>query len=186
MKTLWMSIWAAVLTLGVSIEVARAAPGDAVDPPGLDILEPPDQECLARSRMCMSAGSETTQEVSSMTFSMPQFARVSQPGSSKYTGSNQLDDDTPWTIVLNASLRHHAVAGNAVFLVYDAENPKALAAREVTAVWQAPILAGDRVGARLTLSPDEGFRVNHTYRIRIVQLLHGKEVILAEGQVRLM
>ena len=47
------------------------------------------------------------------------------------------------------------------------------------------IKAGNKLAARVTLAPDEGFRAGHTYRIRVVQLINGKELILTEGDVAL-
>ena len=42
------------------------------------------------------------------------------------------------------------------------------------------------LAARLTLQPSEGFHAGHTYRLRVVQLVGGKEVLLAEGDVTLL
>jgi hypothetical protein len=38
----------------------------------------------------------------------------------------------------------------------------------------------------VNLSPEEGFRAGHTYRIRIVQLIGGREIVLGEGDVSLL
>ena len=43
-----------------------------------------------------------------------------------------------------------------------------------------------KLAARVSLSPDDGFRAGHTYRIRIVQLINGREIVLAESDVSLL
>jgi hypothetical protein len=119
-----------------------------------------------------------------MATSSPRFVRAATVATND-GDAYPVDDAIPWTIEISATLRHRALAGNAVFLVYDAGNPKSLSTHEVTGAWQAKIPAGDRLAARLILSPREGFRAGHTYRIRVVQIVHGKEDVLAEGQVSL-
>ena len=41
-----------------------------------------------------------------------------------------------------------------------------------------------KVAARVSLSPEDGFRAGHTYRIRIVQLINGKEIVLGRERRR--
>lgn len=94
-------------------------------------------------------------------------------------------DDAPWSLDVVFHLCRNALAGNAVFLVYDAEDPTSIAAREPIALWQAQVAAGRTVAARLTLGDDDGFRAGHTYRVRLVQLISGRELLLAEGDVSL-
>ena len=112
----------------------------------------------------------------------PSFSRVlprELPG-------RTITDEVPWTVDINASLRRQAWAGNAVFVITDAEDPaQSVASRVVTAVYQAPVSAGDRIAARLRLSPDEGFRPGHTYRVRIVQIIENGEFELAAGDLHL-
>jgi hypothetical protein len=112
---------------------------------------------------------------------MPRFSRVSSAAG--HRGSQA--DSTPWTIEINAALRQSALAGNAIFIITDAEDASA-AENEVTALWQAPIRAGMSVAARLMLSPDDGFHAQHTYHISVVQVIRGKQRVLAGGDVRLM
>jgi hypothetical protein len=97
-----------------------------------------------------------------------------------------IDDSVPWTLEVNATLRQHALAGNVLFLIYDEEDQAALSAKQVTALWQAPISAGNLVSARLSLSADDGFHGGHTYLVRVAQIVNGKEIPLASGEVRLL
>ena len=99
---------------------------------------------------------------------------------------SDVDDQVPWTLDVGARLRKPALAGNAVFLVYDSEDPKALGHREVVRAWQAEVPAGTRLAARFTLSPNDGFRPGHGYRIRIVQIVRGKEVLLSDAPLQLL
>jgi hypothetical protein len=78
------------------------------------------------------------------------------------------------------------VPGNTLFLFFDLEDAEALQNRQFTALFQAPLKGGSKVSARVNLSPEEGFRAGHSYRIRIVQLLGNREIVLAEGDVSLL
>lgn len=195
MKTLWAIISAGVFALGMAPVSAEAAPGDANgdEQSRVDIIELPAQACPIRGSLCPSAFPPSTvadpsPQTASLavhpgTFSTPRFSRVVTVATR--TPQTYADEAAPWTITINASLRQRALAGNAVFLVFDGDDAKAVAAREVLGAWQATIPAGDRAAARLTLSPADGFRAGRNYRIRIVQIVNGKELILADGAVGL-
>lgn len=90
----------------------------------------------------------------------------------------------PWTVDVLANLRQPALTGNALFLVYDAQDPGALSTHEVMTLLQASVTAGSRIAARLALSPEDGFRTGR-YLIQVAQIVGGKEVVLAEGELRL-
>lgn len=192
MKHFYTTLFTLVLSLGAARGEVRAAPGESGDSPRLQILDSGPGRCAARSELCLVAGAPTTAAVpagpasaapASPAADPPRFVRVMSPAAPR--GSSE-SDEPPWTLELHATLRQGALAGNALFLVVDAEDPKALADNEVTALWQAPIRAGGSVAARLLLSPEDGFRGQHTYRIRIVQIISGAQRLLAEGDVRLM
>jgi hypothetical protein len=200
MKTLSKILFMMVFTVGVTgtpeLPAALAAPGDGAEQPRLQVLDagpPPGQSVCARGeRLCFApAGPSTTWAPSSATAvagraagvdTSPSFARAAAGGG---RAAASLGDDVPWTIDLVGELRHAALAGNALFIVYDARDEKALADNEVTALWQARIRAGASVAARLTLVPEDGFRSGHTYRVRIAQLVGGKQIVLGEGSLHL-
>ncbi len=69
---------------------------------------------------------------------------------------------------------------------YDADDPEALSARKFTALYQTAVKSSRSLSARLSLTGEEGFRAGRTYRVRVVQLVGGKEVLLAEGDVTLL
>ena len=75
-----------------------------------------------------------------------------------------------------------AWTGNALFLFFDLEDPESIENRQFTALYQAPVKAGAKVAARVSLSPEDGFRAGHTYRIRVVQLINGKEIVLGRAR----
>ena len=93
--------------------------------------------------------------------------------------------DPSWSVEVDAHLRRRALAGNALFILYDLEDPGAIERREVTALWQGAVASGDWVAAKLLFTADDGFRPEHSYRLRIAQLLNSHEVVLAEGELRL-
>lgn len=181
MKTLFASLCTVMLTMGTMQNQAQAAPGDADEQPRLEILDGGRTPCAVRGELCPIAGAPTT-VANGTAEPMPRFSRVSSAAGHRGTPA----DSVPWTIEINAALRQSALAGNAIFIITDAEDPNAAAENEVTALWQAPIRAGMNVAARLMLSPDDGFHAQHTYHISVVQVIRGKQRVLAGGDVRLM
>lgn len=192
MRTMLAALSLLVSTAWLAPDLARATPGDAYDEPvRIEILDASAVTCSPRGALCIKPGDSSTLVTSPPMASLgrasaqevPRFVRASAlQGASKGLRAN---DSSPWTLQVDARLRQPALAGNTLFLLYDAQDAKALSSREVTALWQAPLPAGDRMAARLSLSPDDGFHPAHNYRIRVVQLVGGKEVLLAEGTVGL-
>lgn len=180
---------------------AAASPGDLPDrvqqddDSPLTVLDPGKaQPCALKVGLCVTPGARTTIAVSSAPVAsagaavptkaapvVPRFSRAAAAGAADAPDENQ-----PWTLELSAALKKPAWTGNALFLFFDMDDPDALPNRQFTALYQAPIKAGKQVAARVVLTPDEGFRAGHTYRVRIVQLINGKEIILAEGDVSLL
>jgi hypothetical protein len=175
------------LTLSAPLQ---AAPGDGVtdSQPRLEILNPTGS-CAPAGALCITAGAATTVVVPPPVViaappsqtpqppAPPQFARVM---SSAVRGADPL----PWIVEVQANLRQPALTGNALFLIYDAQDPGALANHEVTALLQGSVVAGSRIAARLPLSPEDGFRAGR-YLIQVAQIINGKEVVLADGELRL-
>ncbi|MDB4968685.1 MAG: hypothetical protein JWN44_4374 [Myxococcales bacterium] len=186
---------------------AAAKPGELMDTPHSDeapltILDSAAaQPCALKSGLCVVAGSRTTIAVASQPIAsaveagtkptpgksppvVPRFSRAASVASSD--GPPPSDNSQPWTLEIGGPLKHSAYAGNTLFLFFDLEDPDALANRQFTALFQGPVKAGPRMSARVNLSPEEGFRAGHSYRIRIVQLIGGREIVLAEGDVSLL
>jgi len=177
---------------------AAAAPGDLVpretgEETPLTVLEGnAAPACALKSGLCLQAGASSTLAVASAPVAaaagasaapggktppvVPQFARAGAAD-----GANQ----GSWTLAFAANLKKAALHGNALFVFFDMEDPGCVENRQFTALYQAPIKAGTKLAARVTLAPDEGFRAGHTYRIRVVQLINGKELVLTEGDVAL-
>jgi hypothetical protein len=194
MRTSLPTLCALVVSMGTALATAQAAPGDGMPQPGVVVLEQARSACMARRSVCLRPGSPTTAVAPSLYSAAqgshaaaglpPRFARL---GTVAGLGQrSDLDDQIPWTLDVGANLQTSALPGNAVFLVYDAADPEALARREVVRAWQVQVPAGPRLSARVTLSPNDGFRAGHTYRIRIVQLVRGKEVVLSDAPVQLL
>ena len=144
---------------------------------------------------CGSAGTVCFRAASPSTVALPgsMMAAIGEPGAPSVAHFARRHaaalaartDDTPWTLRLDAWLRRPAHAGNMLFVVYDADDARAIARHEVTALHQARVAGGKTVCAELRLSPTDGVAAGRHYRVRLVQLLHGKEVILADGEVAL-
>jgi hypothetical protein len=188
---------------------AAAAPGELIDTlhqdnaPPLTILDPAAaQACALKSGLCIAAGARSTIAVASQPVAaadeapptpvkaaksapvIPRFSRAASVASSD--GPPPSDNSQPWTLEIGGTLKRAAVPGNTLFLFFDLEDAEALQNRQFTALFQAPLKGGSKLSARVNLSPEEGFRAGHSYRIRIVQLLGNREIVLAEGDVSLL
>ena len=191
-----MTVTAMLLT---ATGVALADPGDLAraDESGggapLEVLAAPTQPCAVKGGICLTAGSHTlavsSAEVAVATTSgktpplVPRFARAEAVASAD--GSNSASANAPWTLELAGTLKRPAFGGNALFVFFDMEDANAIDNHEYTALYQAPLKAGKILAARMALSPDEGFRAGHTYRLRVVQLINGREMLLSESDLQL-
>ncbi len=156
-------------------------PFDGDPTAALTILPPAEgRACSARSGVCLyasrptiavEAASAAVAARKSAAAPVPQFARAEKSG--------------PWLVDLHATLKRAAVAGNALFVIFDEEDPHAVENHEYTALYQTAIHSGRALSARLAFHPDEGFRAGHTYRLRVAQLIGGKEMVLTEAELTL-
>ncbi len=198
--------WLAMVALAGT---AAAGPGDPFDvgheDAPLTILDPATATpCPEKPGICINAGARSTIAVASAPVAaaagpadkqskaaivVPRFSRAASlaaTGGAQTAAATTPPDDAPWTLELSGTLKRAAWAGNALFLFFDLEDPDAIENRQFTALYQAPLKAGPRLAARVALSPEDGFRPGHTYRIRVVQLIAGKEIVLGESDVSLL
>lgn len=193
MTTTLKVLFALAIGLGSVPGFVPAAAGDLeAEQPSLSILTEGAAACPVKGGVCLSAGAPATLPVApllaaapggeGLATDVPRFTRqfpASLPARSAA-------DLVPWTVELEARLRRPAWAGNALFVISDADDPEqAPASRTMTALYQAPIRSGERLSARLRLDPNEGFRPGHTYALRVVQIIEGVEIELAAGEFRL-
>jgi hypothetical protein len=165
---------------------AWAGPGDALlHSDGSDPMEslavidaPAGRACAARSGVCLFPGARSTAQVEA-TSAQVASRKAAAPVVPRFVRSGQ----GAWVVELQATLKRAALAGNALFIIFDADDPEAVAEHQYTAMYQTAIRAGRALTARLAFSPDEGFRAGRAYRIRVVQLLGGKEVELTEADL---
>jgi hypothetical protein len=190
---------------------AAASPGELPDilhaeQAPLTILDPATATvCPQKPGLCINAGSRSTITVASSPVAaaaagtadkqsksaivIPRFSRAASVAASDGTqnaSATTPSDSAPWTLEITGTLKRPAWAGNALFLFFDLEDPASLENRQFTALYQAPVKAGAKVAARVSLAPEDGFRPGHTYRVRVVQLINGKEIVLAESDVSLL
>jgi len=199
--------WAVMVALA---GVAGASPGDLpdivhTDAPPLTILDPATATpCPQKPGICINAGARSTITVASAPVAaaagpadkqsksaivVPRFSRAASVAASDGTqtaSATTPSESAPWTLELTGTLKRPAWSGNALFLFFDLEDAESIENRQFTALFQAPVKAGPKVAARVCLSPEDGFRPGHTYRVRIVQLINGKEIVLGESDVSLL
>jgi hypothetical protein len=171
---------------------ATADPGELVASRGggdagpLQVLDSAPA-CNLKSGLCLSAGAASTVAVASA----PVASAIADSSSAKQAPvvprfeRAASSDGAPWTLTFAANLKKPALRGNALFVFFDLEDRGSIENREYTALYQAPLKPGPKVAARVALAPDEGFHAGHTYRIRVIQLINNKEVVLTEGDVAL-
>jgi hypothetical protein len=163
----------------------------------LVVLDAPAEgtKCVKAGALCFSAGARGTIAVESqVAAAAPDAKPVPVPVTPRFARATSLaardggtkTGDGAWTLDVASTLKRPSWAGNALFMLFDLDDPDALPNRQFTALYQQSLKAAKTVAARLTLTPDEGFRAGHTYRLRIVQLVGGKEILLAEGDVTLL
>jgi hypothetical protein len=149
--------------------------------------------CNVKAGMCLTAGARTVAVASAPLVAatgkttapvVPRFSRAAAVASEGAAATP--DENAPWSLDLAANLKRAAWNGNALFIFFDLEDPEAIENHTYTALYQTPVRAGAKLAAHLSLLPTEGFRAGHNYRIRVVQLIGGKEVLLAEGDVSLL
>jgi hypothetical protein len=160
----------------------------------LQVLASPTQPCAVKGGICLTPGSHTVAVASAEVATaasaggktapiVPRFARAE--GLASADGSGGSSANAAWTLELAGTLKRPSWNGNALFVFFDLEDANAIENHEYTALYQAPLKAGKSLAARMALSPDEGFRAGHTYRLRIVQLINNKEMLLSESDVAL-
>ena len=199
--------WAVLVVLGGT---AGAKPGDLPDTihtedAPLTILDPATStQCLQKPGLCINTGARSTIAVASAPVAaaagpadkqskaaivVPRFSRAASIAASDGTqtaSATTPSESSPWTLEVTGTLKRSAYAGNTLFLFFDLEDANAIENRQFTALYQAAMKAGVKVAARLVLSPEDGFRPGHTYRLRVVQLINGREMILGESDVSLL
>lgn len=90
-----------------------------------------------------------------------------------------------WVIDVFGNFKKPSLAGATQFIFSDTVESKAIKKRDLTAQHQVTLKVGNGVSARVRLSGDDGFRVGRTYKVYVVQILAGKEFILAESEFKL-
>lgn len=154
----------------------------------LVITHSSEHKCLDRGAVCFFPGNAATQQSNLGEASesavipyapfVPEFTRLNKREPAK-------GETNDWVLDVRATLDKKSYSGNAIFLVYDDDQPGVYAEREVTALFQSTISSGMTISARLVFGLEDGFVPRHRYLVRIVQLINGRELVLAEGRVKL-
>jgi hypothetical protein len=191
MRTFIKTLFAMMLCGGEIVGSAQATPQEETDRPSVVVLDTLPT-CPQRGGLCLTAA-ESTMRVPTLLAEAPGASVISEdaplfqrslPPEPYYRVG---DDDVPWKLDVSASFRRAAQPGNTLFVLTDTADPEQTRqSHVVTALYQTAILGGERLAAELSLSPQDGFRASHTYKLRVVQLIKGKEVELASGSVQLM
>jgi hypothetical protein len=172
--------------------LAYAAPGElapraAGEGEPLEIVEKSERACARAGAVCWwSAGRSTIAVESQAVASAPDGKASVAAAAPRFARAASANPLGGWMLEIAATLKRPVLAGNVVFLFFDTDDKEALQARQFTALFQASAKAGKSLAAKLALHSDDGFHAGRTYRLRIVQLVGGRELLLAEGDVTLL
>lgn len=114
------------------------------------------------------------------------FGEISLYRRAPLSGEDEVDPSRPWAIQVVANLEPRNLKGNVMIVVYDREDPTAIARHAFVAMWEATMTPFRYVGLRLLLDPEsDGFHATHTYLLQIVQQWSQRERVLSQGTFRL-
>ena len=148
----------------------------------LTVLDTAKAACAAKGGVCIKPGSNTTVQMEAK--GPPRFARAASVAAAG-KGAPKAETSKAWVIDIAAQLKKPAVSGNTLFVFYDLADPTSVKKNENIALFQSAVKAGKAVAVHLSLTGDDGFKAGHTYRMRIAQLLGGREVVLQETEFSL-
>ena len=156
-------MWSTLLYLSVSLVPVDAARA---------------KECAKVGQVCFYSGDSQTAFVAPNT--LTRAARVASAA-----GSAKADKKQPWEVEIVATLKAKTIAGTVMIVIYDRADPQAVQNHEVTALWDFKSVATRQLGVHARLDSEDGFLAGHTYLFRVTQILNKREVVLAEGDVKL-
>ena len=171
---------------GIGIRYGRMqgkAIGDAPpDEQTFDVLPAGAVRCEPVGALCITGGDSDTVAAPSAPVAGPAGESATRLRRQGVADKGASHNDAPWTLQLAGTLTHPALPGNAIVLVADVADAQA---GYVTAMRQAKVPGGTAFAARLHLSPVDGVLPGRVYRVRVVQQVEHREVLLAQGDVRL-
>ncbi len=179
-KTHLATCFAALLCSGLAHAEGDLAPLERSEGSGVRVQARAPRPASVRGFIGFHAVERTRQIESQPLASAEPAAASTAPHFSRNDGD--ILRGAGWTVELDATLRRAAWAGNAVFVFYDVGDRKGNdPSQGYTALYQSAVPKGTQLAAHATLTLEEGFQPGHTYRLRIAQLISGKEVVLAES-----
>jgi hypothetical protein len=166
------------------------------DLPGIDIEEnaplvftpsqQQERECHSIGNACFSPGGSATSEGTELRVGAPPITVLARGAQVAGVGAlHGTSPDQPWQVEMVANFARRSTDGPIVVAVMDGEDPEALASHLALVLWDVQMSPAKHLGLRFLLSPDQGFRASHSYRLRVVQQQGKAERILAEGEFHL-
>jgi hypothetical protein len=172
---------------GNEAEHARSEPDPEAGPGGparvIPVPEARAHECTRGGLVCIyPGGSRTARAGDQPGDRATTLVRVTKVAAH---GTAPAEAEEPWEADLVASFKQKSRRGPLLLLVYDRADPDAIAQHEVTAIWDVNSESVKQLGLHVSLDPELGFHASHTYLIRVVQISGKREIVLAEGDLKL-
>jgi hypothetical protein len=145
------------------------------------------QDCSHPGSICFSPGGSATSQGYEMREGVAPITVLARGAQVAAVGAMQkVAPSQSWQVQMVASFARRS-SGTVPLLiaVMDGEDPEALERHEAVVIWDVTMKAGSTLGMRFLLSPEQGLRPSHDYRLRVVQADRKAERILAEGAFRL-
>ena len=160
----------------------KATGGADLDDGAFEVLTGGGTNCQPQGAVCFSPGDGSTLAAPSEAIAGTNGAPAPRLLRAGVDEAHAKTNDAPWMVRIDAALTHAAVAGNAIITVSDAADVQT---GYTTAMRQGKIPSGSTLALRMRLSPVDGVAPGRLYRVRITQMVAHKEVVLAQGDVRL-
>jgi hypothetical protein len=187
-----------MLTPLLLISLLHAGSGPAVHPWDLPGIEPDEDApqvfaptarqqhgCARAGHLCFSPGGSATSEGVELRAGAAPVTVLARGAQVAAVGAlHAAAADQPWQVEMVATFARRS-AGPLVVAVMDDEDPEALANHLAVVVWDVDRISTRNLGLRFLLTPDQGFRPSHSYRVRILESKDKTEKLLAEGELHL-
>ena len=144
------------------------------------------RECPERGTVCMGPGGSDTVlgiELADGRGPVTVLARGTQVATSE--GLARAKAEQAWQAELVARFERRSQKAPVMVAFFDRDDQESIIENTPMIVWTVTMEPGRDLGMRLLLTPQDGFVASRSYTVRVVQVVDGRVLSLAEGDVHL-